>query len=241
MMKLVYDSLVQYKHKILSKQDFEIISVEFGKQLYVGFDVPVKGKTALTEKLKTNIAANVCKLMNYINDYQPSGKPLLHFQKKKKANCILTVYPAFITFARTVLNNSSECLRIPLEACKELNKLRKNGRAYAFFIEKKRAFYFEEIQKTAQKGLDEYGVSDEMLMKFANTSIHIENNHGLSAWGSYANGNKMISDLKQMISDKKDETTIRCFINTQKATYRQRIYMENIFAQAMDNNALRVA
>ena len=281
MMKLVYDSLIQYKHKILSKQDFEIVSVEFAKQLYVGFDLSGKS-TSLTEKIKTNIAANVCKLMNYINDYQPSGKPLLHFQKKKKANCILTVYPAFLTFARTVLNNSSECLRIPLEACKELNKLRKNGRAYAFFIEKiryfsfallektakavpqrlkgelknfcekrievmfhfktaKRAFYFEEIQKTAQKGLDEYGVTNEMLMNFANTSIHIENRLGISAWGTYANGNKMINDLKKMISDKTDETTIRCFINTQKATYRQRIYMENIFAQAMDNNALRVA
>lgn len=71
------------------------------------------------------------------------------------------------------------------------------------FKKAKRAFYFEEIQKTAQKGLDEYGVSDEMLMNFANTSIHIENRLGISAWGTYANGNKMINDLKQMISDKK--------------------------------------
>lgn len=78
--------------------------------------------------------------MDYINDYQPSGKPLLHFQKKKKANCILTVYPAFLTFARTVLNKSSECLRVPLEACKELNKLRKKRQSICLFYRKTQVF-----------------------------------------------------------------------------------------------------
>lgn len=274
MMKLVYDSLVQYRQEIgNAPRQFEIESVDFGKQLYVSMYSSASTSSIEYKKLTTNIGSNIRKLMNFINDYQPDSKPLIHFEKKRNAKCILTVYPEFLQFAKQHLSKSNDCLRIPVEACVFLNKLRKNSRAYAFFIEKlryftysllegtakatpqklkgeiqnfsekrieelfhyknaKRYFYFKEIQAKAQKGLDEYGITDEMLISFASLSIHMLNSHGISAWTTYAKGSNMIDTLRQMICDNKELSVLRTFIDQQKSTPKQRAYMESMYVRA---------
>lgn len=109
MMKLVYDSLVQYRQEIgNAPRQFEIESVDFGKQLYVSMYSSASTSSIEYKKLTTNIGSNIRKLMNFINDYQPDSKPLIHFEKKRNAKCILTVYPEFLQFEKQHLSKSND-------------------------------------------------------------------------------------------------------------------------------------
>lgn len=77
-----------------------------------------------------------------INEFlTEDNKPILNFKLRRNSPCILTIYPAFIVFAKAFLNNCSQySVRLFSYAQKKLDLLRKKERAYALFLEK---LYFQ--------------------------------------------------------------------------------------------------
>lgn len=194
-LRLIYDSLQRVKvNNISEPKQFLISPITYAHIIYRG-DKGKKGEEICTTYRRRNIYELV-QLANRLEG--ENGEKLLEFSSSKNSMCTLTVYPAFMTFAKQHLISFSEgCLKIYPEIFTELAKLRKNSRAYAFFIEilyakcskgkntddeerqsRIKAFFynslsshlytFSEIKNSALKGLKKQGISEELLEKFAN-------------------------------------------------------------------------
>lgn len=132
-LRLIYDSLQGVKvNNISEPKQFLISPITYAHNLFRG-DKGKKGEEICTTSRRRNIyeLVQLAKLLEGEN-----GEKLLDFSLTKNSMCTLTVYPAFMTFAKQHLISFSEgCLKIYPEIFTELAKLRKNSRAYAFFIE----------------------------------------------------------------------------------------------------------
>lgn len=132
-LRLIYDSLQRVKiNNISEPKQFSISPITYAHNIYRG-DKGKKGDEMSSSSRRRNIY-ELIQLANIIES--ENGEKLLEFSLAKNSLCTLTVYPAFMKFAKQhLISFSKGCLKIFPAIFTELAKLRKNSRAYAFFIE----------------------------------------------------------------------------------------------------------